>query len=290
MALRRGGQIFGLQTAGYRSATASVGDVQLRIAAGVAQLASLVLEHTRIIEELEHANRLKSDFVATVSHELRTPLHIIMGYQEILATGCCGPVSAPQADVLERMGVSAARLLELIDATLEVCRIDAGRVPVDLASVDLPPLLGEVVATFHGLQEKRGLSLTIDLAPGLPTLRTDPVKLRVVIGSLIDNALKFTESGGARVAARPRDGGVEIAVSDTGIGIPTSAFGLIFEAFRQVERPLTRRHDGMGLGLYIARRLTELLGGTIEVESTEGQGSTFRVCLPRTPKVATVAG
>lgn len=287
VALRRGGDIIGLLSAGYRGRTGSFTTQQRRIARGIAQIASLTLENARLFEQAESANRLKSDFLATMSHELRTPLHIIMGYNDLLLDEGFGSLTEEQLDVLRRIERSAKELCDLINATLDVGRLEAGRLLVEVNKIDLAALIEDMKVETQELREKPGLTFAWRVAPALPPVYTDQMKLKIVLKNLIANAVKFTEEGSVTVNVRTRDGGVEISVADTGIGIAPAALPIIFESFRQVENPMTRQYSGVGLGLYIARRMLDLLGGTIDVDSTLGQGSTFRLWLPL---VVTVAG
>jgi signal transduction histidine kinase/CheY-like chemotaxis protein len=280
MALRRGQEIIGVQIAHRTGATTRFSAAHLRIAHGIAQLASLALEHARLAEEVARASRLKSDFVATMSHELRTPLNVIIGYNELVLEGAFGELKLEQKEPLRRIGRSAVELLELINMTLDVSRLEAGRLPVELKEFGLAELLAQVQAETQELQAKSGLLFQWQLPPQLPRLHTDQLKLKVVLKNLIANAVKFTEQGSVTVEAQPRNGGVEISVADTGIGIPPESRSVIFEPFRQADSSTTRRYGGVGLGLYIARRLLELLGGKIGLDSETGCGSTFRVWIP----------
>ncbi len=284
VALRRGGDVFGIHIAGYRDPHRRFTDQQERIARGIAQMASLALENARLVEELGRANRLKSEFVATISHELRTPLNVIIGYNDLLLAGEFGALSQQQADIVRRSDANARQLLDLINATLDLSRLEAGRLPLEIQDTDVHVLAREVEADTHPLRKnKPAVYLQWLVAPDLPLLRTDPVKLKVVLKNLISNAVKFTDHGTVAVRARAHKGGVELSVEDSGIGIAPDALDIIFEPFRQAESPMTRRHGGAGLGLYIVRRLLDVLGGTIAVESEPGRGSTFRVWLPANP-------
>ena len=280
MALRRGTDIIGVQTAYRHGRVDPFSAQQRRIAQGIAQMASLVLEHARLVDELGRASRLKSDFVATMSHELRTPLNVIMGYNDLVLEGAFGDLTGEQKEPLRRVAKSATELLELINTTLDVSRLEAGRLPLDLKDFGLADLLAQVRNETQELQAKPGLRFAWNLPARLPRLHTDPTKLKVVLKNLIGNAAKFTEEGSVTVAARSGRGGVEISVADTGIGIPPEAQSLIFEPFRQGDSSATRRYGGVGLGLYIVRRLVEMLGGTIALNSEMGRGSTFRVWIP----------
>jgi len=282
MALRRGGEIVGIQTAGYRGRQDAFTSQQERIAGGLAQTASLVLENARLVEDLKRANRLKSEFVATMSHELRTPLNIIMGYNDLLLEEAFGSLTPEQVESLQCMERSSCELLDMITATLDLSRLETGRLPLDVAAIHLPDLLHEIDAeTREAREEKPRVAFSWQIAPGLPTLQTDGRKLKIVLKNLISNALKFTDQGSITVSVVSDDGGVAITVADTGIGIAAEAQGIIFEPFRQVDGSHTRPYRGVGLGLYVVRRLLDLLGGTISVDSEGGCGSTFRVWLPR---------
>jgi signal transduction histidine kinase len=278
--LRRGHELVGFHTADYRDRDEALGERHERIARGISQLASLALENVRLFEELERANRLKSDFVATMSHELRTPLNIFMGYNELLLEGGFGPMTEEQVDTLQRMEKSAQGLLKLITATLDLSRLDSGQVRPAVQAIALPDFIGELDAEISGLQGKPNVDFRWDVASELPELYSDPVKLKLVLKNLIGNAIKFTDAGAVVVRLRARDGGVEITVADTGAGIAREMLPVIFEPFRQGEPAMTHQHGGVGLGLYIVRRLLDILGGMVDVESTVGQGSTFRVWVP----------
>jgi len=280
-ALRRGEQLIGIQTAEYREPRERFSPQDERILGGIAWLASVALDHARLLDELERANRLKSDFVATMSHELRTPLNVIMGYGDLLIEGEFGPLSAEQHDIVRRVDRSAGELLELINATLDVSRLDAGRLTLNGQEVRLQELLPEINVETRELQERKPtVSFEWEIAPDLKPLYTDRTKLKVILKNLIANAAKFTERGSVTVRARGLHDGVELSVADTGIGIAPQARAIIFEPFRQVDSSITRRYGGVGLGLYIARRLVDLLGGRIDLESELERGSIFRVWLP----------
>lgn len=282
MALRQGHDLIGIQIV-QRASGKPFSTTQLDIARGIAQLASLALDHARLVEELEQANRVKSDFVATMSHELRTPLHVILGYTDLLLTGEFGPLAPEQADTTRRIDRRSRELHDLITSTLDVSRLDSGRVRLHIEDVSLAGLFAEVDLETQRQQEDVGIPLQVSVPADLPALRSDPMKLKVVVKNLVSNALKFTPTGTVTVRGRTDAQGTEIAVEDTGIGIEEQQLGVIFEAFQQVDGSASRRHGGAGLGLYIVRRLVELLGGSITVESEPGRGSTFRVWLPHRP-------
>jgi len=277
-AFRRGGEIIGVQTAGFRSRLEPFSERQQRIAQGIARLAAPALERAQLTEELGRANRLKSEFVAAMSHELRTPLNVIIGYNELLTEGQFGALSAAQSDTVQRMHGKACELLALIDRTLDVSRLDDDHVRLELSEVGVAELLAELAAETSGLHDKPGVHFTWCADPGLPRLYTDAVKVKLALKNLIENALKFTDQGRVTVAASASDGGVEIRVTDTGVGMAPEALPVIFEPFRQCEA--AGRRGGVGLGLYIARRLVDMVGGQLTVESEPERGSTFHVHLP----------
>jgi signal transduction histidine kinase len=229
----------------------------------------------------EAANRAKSEFLATMSHELRTPLGIILGYTELLLEDTFGPLKEGQADSLRRIDRSARELHDLITAVLDLSRLEAGRLPLGLCETQVGAVLQQVQAETRRLQEQTPLKFVWEIEEALPVLYTDPGKLKIVLKNLLGNAVKFTPSGSITVAVWRAEEGVEFCVTDTGIGIPQEALGVIFEPFRQLEHPATRQNGGTGLGLHIVKRLLEVLGGTITVESEVGQGSIFRVWLPQ---------
>jgi signal transduction histidine kinase len=280
--LRRGQQTIGFQTCGSRGQR-EVTPRQRRVAQGIAQSASLALTNAQLLEELEHANRIKEDFVGTMSHELRTPLNIIIGYSQLMAEETFGPLTAKQADILRRLDTKSRELLDLINATLDLSRLQQRQHrSLTRQAVRGAPLFAELANEIGQLPHSPAVGLEWQIAADLPPLYTDPVKLKMVLKNLILNALKFTDAGAVTVSAQPRQEGVEFRVRDTGIGIPQEALPLIFEPFRQVDPASPRRQGGVGLGLYIVRQLVALLGGKVAVESEVGQGSTFLVWVPAT--------
>lgn len=229
-------------------------------------------------EQAESANRLKSDFLSIVSHELRTPLISIIGYNDLLLDGVAGKLTEDQVDALQKIDQNSKKLIELINSMLYFSRL--GAEPLELKEVNVSDLINEVKTETRVLCEQSGLGFVWKVESGLSSFRTDPAKLKIALKNLISNAVKFTEEGRVVIEARKKTGGVEISIIDTGIGIPFDSFSMIFEPFRQIENPLTRSHGGAGMGLYIAKRLIEILGGTLAVESEIGFGSTFYIYMP----------
>jgi signal transduction histidine kinase len=237
-------------------------------------------ESRRAKNAAEAADRAKSEFLATMSHELRTPLTVILGYNELLLDGEFGPLPEPQEQVVRRSDQNARGLLELINMVLDVNRLDSGRLPVEVHPVQVPTFLQELQHETQGLQDLSGLAFVWQVEEGLPVLHTDAAKLKLVLKNLVSNAVKFTKTGTVTIAARAEQAGVEISVTDTGIGIAPAMQDIIFERFRQGRQADSHRYGGSGLGLYIVKQLLELLGGRVSVESQLGEGSTFRVWAP----------
>jgi PAS domain S-box-containing protein len=231
--------------------------------------------------ELEQASAAKSQFLANVSHELRTPLNAILGYAAMTLQGVSGELSAPQRRNLSRIDANARHLLTLINEILDITRIEAGRMPIQIVTFNLPELVREVTTELEPIVAKSGLQVISKLPSDLPTLRTDRQKVKQILVNLLSNALKFTPQGNITIKAQvPAKQLVSIAVIDTGIGIPKGDQVKIFEDFRQVDQTPRRAYGGTGLGLSICRRLTTMLRGTLKVESKLGHGSTFTLILP----------
>jgi len=236
-------------------------------------------------EAAEQADRAKSDFLSLLNHELRTPLSVILGYVDLFLNGAFGSPTEEQRSILHRLHANACSVLDLVSDGLNLNRLEAGRLVVESTQVEIPELLQAIEAETYGVRELSGLRFTWLVDRDLPSLSSDPGKLKVVIKNLLNNAVKFTHTGEITVGARPGEGGVEIYVSDTGVGIPPDQQSMIFDAFRQGSTANVRGLTGVGLGLHIVKRLLDLLGGTIRVESEVGKGSTFRVQLPyRSPR------
>jgi len=231
---------------------------------------------------LYEANRVKSEFLANVSHELRTPLTSIIGFAELLREGPHGAGDGRAARYAENILISGRILLEIIDDLLDLAKIEAGKVELQLEPVRVEELCSTLLDFTRPVADKKSIHVEFQADEAFPILITDRGRLRQVLFNLLSNAIKFTpEHGQVRLLARRLDQGqVRLAVSDTGPGIAPENQQIIFDKFRQTDQSATREHHGTGLGLAIARDLTHLLGGEIGVDSQPGQGATFWVQLP----------
>jgi signal transduction histidine kinase len=284
------GEVIGYLSAGSHSHPGPFTAKARRLLTGIAQQTVTAIENGRLLNNLRAANSLKSEFIGTMSHELRTPLNAIIGYNELLGDGEFGPVTAQQREICGKVLQYSRQLLELIQATLDVSRMESGALPVTLGPMNVASVLAEVEVEIPAAWVKPGVHVSVAADPGIPEVQSDHPKLKMVIRNLVHNALKFTDVGEVSVRAYAdleRDALV-IAVADTGIGISPEGQGIIFDMFRQVDGSDRRRHDGVGLGLYIVRRLTALLGGSITVESEVGRGSRFEIRFPLHPSTARV--
>ena len=244
----------------------------------------------------EAADRLKSAFLATMSHELRTPLNSIIGFTGIVLQGLAGPLNAEQIKQLGMVRGSARHLLELINDVLDLSKIEAGQLEVRTGTFNLSEAIAHVTGLVKPLAEKNGLTLEMNVPPGLNEVNNDRRRVEQILLNLINNAIKFTERGGVKITAervadyQPSPGAaslpaVRVRVADTGIGIRPEDLATLFQPFRQIDAGLARQHEGTGLGLTICRRLASLLGGEISVTSEWTKGSEFTLTLP-SPKRA----
>jgi signal transduction histidine kinase len=279
--LNRAGWVAGFLVVGTTGAPRPFARRQVRLAEGIGNHASTALHNAGLVSRLEQADRLKSEFVSAMSHELRTPLNVIIGYTEMLRDGAVGPVTAQQLDVIERLDARGRELLELIEQTLHAARIEAGRDVAELQAIELGALVTALQTSTSGLPRPPGVAVEWEYPAAVAgPIRTDRAKLALVIRNLVSNALKFTTEGRVLVRLAARGDALVVEVRDTGIGISAEYLPIIFDMFRQVDGSMTRRHGGVGLGLYIVKQFTARLGGTVDVTSTPGKGSAFRVVLP----------
>ena len=231
----------------------------------------------------EAASQAKSEFLNTMSHELRTPIHAVLGYAEMLEDGAFGDLNGEQRDTVQRITDRARDQFELIAAVLDLSAMEAGRMVLQPSPVCLAGVCADVEREGRKTWADSGLAMCWDVPDDLPELFSDAAKIKIVLRNLIGNAVKFTAHGSVTIRARRAGDGVEVAVSDTGIGIPSGQWDAIFAPFFQLDGSESRRYEGSGLGLHIVKRLLSLLGGTVSVESEVGRGSTFRIWLPLQP-------
>nr|WP_315218507.1 PAS domain-containing sensor histidine kinase [uncultured Duganella sp.] len=255
--------------------------------------------------ELEHASRMKSEFLATMSHELRTPLNAIIGFSEALRDGLMGETTAIQHESIDDIFTSGQHLLSLINDILDLSKVEAGMMALELEAVDLRSLLQNSLTIVREKAAAQRIGLELDIGEGLGVVQLDMRKTKQIVYNLLSNAVKFSASGGPvqlrarrvrRDAVGVLDGAwpthrfpqadneyndfVEICVSDHGIGISQDNMGRLFQAFSQIDSSLARKFEGTGLGLAMVKQLTELQGGAVAVASAERQGSRFAVWLP----------
>jgi len=242
--------------------------------------------------DLEQANRLKSEFLANVSHELRTPLNAAIGFAEILGQGTFGDLNAKQTRYVGNIHSSGKHLLQLINDILDLSKVEAGRMDLDIDEFGLADAIHEVEAVVKGIASKKSLTLTLEIDEGAGRIAADQKRFKQILYNLLSNAVKFTPEGGSvrLTAAKAQDGAVELPagdveyarvdVTDTGVGIAPEDHEKVFEQFRQLDASYARRQQGTGLGLALTRQLVEMHGGRIWVESELGQGSTFTFCIP----------
>jgi signal transduction histidine kinase/putative methionine-R-sulfoxide reductase with GAF domain len=255
-----------------------------------ADQAVIAIQNARLFREiqdksrqLEIANQHKSDFLANMSHELRTPLNAIIGFSEVLLERLFGELNDKQDDYLKDIHSSGRHLLSLINDILDLSKVEAGRMELDLSTFDAAAAISNAMTLVRERAQRHGITLGIDADPGLGEITADERKLKQILLNLLSNAVKFTPDGGrVDVSARRDDDNVVIAVHDTGIGIAAADQQTVFEEFRQVGTDYTTKQEGTGLGLALTRKFVELHGGRIRVDSEPGKGSTFTFTIPVT--------
>jgi hypothetical protein len=235
--------------------------------------------------ELEQANRVKSEFLSTMSHELRTPLNSVMALSQLMLARGTGKNPEQEREFLGIIERNGRHLLELVNAILDLSRIEAGQVAIFVGTVNAEDVVQSAMQTVRPLMADKGLCARVHTARGMPSFQSDEVRVRQILINLLSNAVKFTDTGEVEVSVETTADRVSFAVRDTGIGIEESDLDSIFDEFRQVDGSATRRHGGAGLGLTISRRLAEILGGTLTAKSAPGQGSVFTLSLPLPPRL-----
>ncbi len=251
--------------------------------------AAIAIQHSQLYEqrkkqavELEKANKVKDEFLGIVSHELRTPLNVISGYTTMLTENMLGEVSPIQVEALHTISRQSRDLQNMIGSILQVSSLEADKVIVDMREIHLWEFFHEMKSCYEAQTNGGDIEMIWDYPSDLPLLITDPGKLKHILQNLINNALKFTQKGTVVISARhfPKKEILEFKVKDSGIGISKEMMPTIFEKFHQVDSSETRGYGGVGLGLYIVKKFTELIGGTVEVQSELGKGSTFTIKVP----------
>ena len=242
-----------------------------------------VSDRKRLELRTQEASRLKSEFLANMSHELRTPLNAIIGFAQLMYNGRVGPVSAQHQEYLGDILTSSRHLLQLINDVLDLAKVESGKMELRPEQLDLQQLVGEVRDIVRGLAAAKRLIIEIQVDPEVATVFLDPARLKQILYNYMSNAIKFTPEGG-RIAIGISPAGpdaLRVDVSDTGIGISADHFSKLFVEFQQVDASAAKKYQGTGLGLALTKRIAEALGGTVEVRSTLGKGSTFSAIVPR---------
>jgi len=280
------GRAVGLLSAYFKDPR-DISETEARALRTIARLVSVAKENADLVSELregnlqlERANRLKSEFLASVSHELRTPMNAIIGYTKLMLDGLDGDLTDQQVADLQRVAQAADNLLGLINGLLDLAKIEAGKMELNAEEVAVNTVIEEVIELIRPQADAKGLALEMDIPRNLPAAFADRARVRQVLVNLSANAVKFTEQGSVTIAATAADGWITLSVTDTGVGISQDAIAYIFDEFRQADSSTTRRYGGTGLGLAISKRLVALHGGRIWVDSALGVGSTFRFTLP----------
>jgi signal transduction histidine kinase len=247
----------------------------------------LAIHNARLFKEIEEkghqlelASKYKSQFLASMSHELRTPMNAVLGYTRMLLMNVYGELPERVKDVHQRIDKSGRHLLGLINDVLDFSKIEAGQLSLTISPCSIKDVIQSVVASTQSLAAEKKLAVKVTTAADLPSIDCDERRISQVLLNLVGNAIKFTDAGEIRIDAAPANGGVVVSVADTGPGIQPGDLEIIFQEFRQAEGSLPQRKGGTGLGLAIAKKIVEMHGGKIWVESKVGKGSKFTFTLP----------
>ncbi len=251
-----------------------------QMARSLATIRTALLELKAAQAQAEAASRHKSDFIANMSHELRTPLNAIIGLTDMLLEDAGNPDSIEYRESLPRIGAAARHLLSLINEILDLSRIEAGRMAIEISSFRPAGLAEESLATVAPMARQKGLKLAATYPPHLPVIESDPGRVRQILINLLGNAVKFTDAGEVRIDVGIAGEKLRFSVSDTGPGIASEDIGRLFQDFTQLDASSTRKFGGSGLGLALSRRLARLIGGDVTLASKVGEGSTFVLELP----------
>jgi signal transduction histidine kinase len=284
--LLREGRIIGALTVWRKQAGSFTPEV-IHLLQTFATQSALAIQNARLFREIEEkghqlelASKYKSQFLASMSHELRTPMNAVLGYTRMLLMNVYGELPEKVRDVHQRIDKSGRHLLGLINDVLDFSKIEAGQLALTINPFSIKDVTQAVAASTQSLATEKNLALKVTVPTDLPATPGDERRISQVLLNLVGNAIKFTDSGEVRVEVAAVDGALEVSVSDTGPGIDEREQQRIFEEFRQAEGAMTQKKGGTGLGLAIAKRIVELHGGKIWVESEVGKGSKFTFTLP----------
>jgi signal transduction histidine kinase len=274
----------------WKTEVAPFTDRQVELVTTFADQAVIAIENVRLFDEiqdkncqLEMASQNKSQFVSSMSHELRTPLNAIIGLTEMMVAHAARFGTEKAQEPLKRINAAGTHLLGLINQVLDLSKIEAGKLELNPESVNLAPLIEEVIGTAGQLAEQNKNRLVVEAGENLGAATVDPMRLRQILLNLLSNACKFTKQGEVRLAARRLVNGgnwIELAVADTGIGMTAEQQAKLFAEFTQADSLTARKFGGTGLGLAISRKLARMMGGDVTVKSEPGKGSVFTVRLP----------